>query len=99
MEFSAQLHLAEVYVIARSGEERLKDEGLGSSGSEFEISIDADISDAGLGAAAGRIEEMLRIGDGGVRVAWAAEQALGCIGAAQLGPVAGEQVGVRKDIG
>ena len=99
MRFSAELQLAEVYVIARSRKKGFEDEGFGSSGAEFEIAVDANVSDAGFGAAVGRIEEVLRIGDGGSSVNRAFQQALGCIGADELGPVAGEQVGVRKDVG
>ena len=99
MRFSSELELAEMYVIARSREEGLEDEGFGSSRPEFEIAIDADISNAGLGSTVRRVEEVLGVSDGGIRVVPTIEQAFGCIGADELGPVAGEEVGIREDVG
>src|SRR5580658_4860347 len=88
----AQFQLAEMEVVVRSREQRLEDEGLSSTGFELTVPVDADFAFAGLGAAGGHVEEVLRIGDGGRGVVSRSSEAFRGIGADELGPVAREQL-------
>src|SRR5580692_11186641 len=95
---SAQLHFADVHVIAGSWQQRFEHERFGTAGAKLSIAIDTHVADAGFGAACWSIEELLRIGNGRHGMSVPIEQAFSSVGTNELGPVTSEEVGVGENV-
>ena len=73
--FLNQLHLADVHIVARAGQQGFQHEGFSVSALQLAIAIDAHIALAVFRSVRRHVEEVLRIGHAGRRMILAFGQA------------------------